>query len=256
MSDDAQEQQTTIPYRKGVKPLSWPWPQQPRTAPPPPKPEPHSRDAYFTNPDMRLRPREPSLGPILYFTPSNPRLEVTSWNFPEMHAEFMRMQTALGLSGYRLFIIPEYRSGAFVSYNPRQVNVGANFLNQMNYDGVNWVLGHELGHAWRHANPKAPTLRSSLPLTQGTHVSEVEADIVSACLEGNVARTLNGMQILKNPIDRELHPSGAKRRQYVASTPLSQCILLDAETPDNDFMPVPYAVPKLKPSTAHKKARE
>ncbi|PZP85234.1 MAG: hypothetical protein DI582_06610 [Azospirillum brasilense] len=249
---DAHNSTTTIPYLPGVRPLQWDFPRTP--------PRPYSREAFFTNPDARLRPREPLIGPQLYFTQEPKKLAVNQWNFPEINAEFLRIRSALGLHEYNLFIIPDYPNGATVRYNSKEVLIGTNFLNDLNYDGIRWVLGHELGHelghAWRFNHQKAPHLRSALPLKRDGHVSEVEADIIAACLDGNISRTLRGMEVLNAKNDGQLHPSAENRRAYVQNTPLAQCAILSIHGDDDAWMGVPHRLPKIKPAPANKKARE
>lgn len=241
---DAQDSTTIIPYRTGVRPLQWDFPQ----AKPP---RPHSRDAYFTNPDLRLRPREPMIGPQLYFTQEPKKLAVNQWNFPEINAEFLRIRGALGLHEYKLYIIPDYSDGAVVRYRDKEVLIGANYLNRMSFDSVHWLLGHELGHAWRHKNPEAPQLRSRRPLSRPGHAGESEADIVSLCMNGDQDIIMRGMKVLQRQTDGEHHPSRENRIASIRQTSLFECLAMEPH------MPTPSSrIPYRTVAPANKKARD
>jgi hypothetical protein len=248
MSDDAQNSTTIIPYRTGVRPLHWDFTRTttPRTTPP----RPHSLEALFTNPDPRLRPRESVIGPQMYFIPLQQKLAVTQWNFPEIHEVFTQISQRLGVSDYRLSILPNHPDGAVVRYRDKEVLIGANFLNSMTFDSVHWLLGHELGHAWRNKNPDAPQLRSARPMASASHAGEIEADIVSLCMHKDHATIMRGMKVLRRETDGAQHPSRANRIASIEQTPLYECISM------LPHIPPPGVSPYLATPKGNKKARE
>lgn len=206
-------------WKKRSSPLyDGPWPR--------PGMEPFTADAWFTNPDARLRPVSPLIFRYsqLHYLPGDNGLTVTPSNFPALHARFQAMQKEAGIHpAYQLVIDRKVASKASVDLQKRIVHVDLEILNRSDFEGFQFWIGHELGHAWQHQHPN----RQRIPI-RDQRVSEQqkwdsEADIFARCLSGDLTSILRGMNGLSQDGDNT-HAPRAARQGAVAAAHWSDCL--------------------------------
>ena len=199
-----------------AEPYDGPWPRAGE--------RPNSAEAWFTNADARMRPRASLLGHQLYFLPGHDELTVTAYNFPQLHARFNDMQERAGIfPPYRLVIGRDVPGKATVQSNTRTVRVDLSILNRDDFDGFQFWLGHELGHAWQHQNPS----HRRIPIRDRRVATgdqwESEADIFAYCLTNDRTSILRGMNGLSQG-GGENHAPRAARQGAVASAQPDDCL--------------------------------
>lgn len=202
-----------------LMPYDGPWPR--------PGAAPFSADAYFTNPDARLRPKQPLLALAnapLYFRDGQDKVEVTPFNFPALHTQFTLMQWKAGLTEpYKLYIGRDVPSKASILKHGdrREIKLDLGILNRSDWSSVQFWLGHELGHAWQYANPE-PRIPMRDPRVEPKQQYEVSADIFSMCLATDRGGILRGMSRL-SVHNSESHPGREIRQDSVKAATHGDC---------------------------------
>ncbi|MFM9889955.1 MAG: hypothetical protein ACKVOE_04815 [Rickettsiales bacterium] len=233
MSEAPKHTPSTLPLKPGVPPDHYIWPVLTRDFPPQAV-APHSAAAYFTNPDSRLRPREPYPGPRPYFTKEAPELKITPYNFPDLYADLHTMMRQANLDGYRFHIRPKVDGIAGHSHAKKIIILGADQMNVQNYESFLFEVGHELGHEWRftydHAKPVPiraggfPTIRDyALHREETAKRDEVEADMISVCLLGKIQPMMHAWEVIGYRVESGNHPSTARRVEAVKAMHPSDC---------------------------------
>lgn len=199
-------------------PYNGPWPK--------PDAAPFSADAYFTNPDPRLRPRHlivPTSSPM-YFRDGEDKVEVTKSNFPQLHSLFTQMQWKAGIKEpYRLFIGRDVPSKASILKHGdrREIKVDLSILNRSDWSSFQFWMSHELGHAWQYANPE-PRVPIRDTRVEPQQRYEVSADIFAMCLATDRPGILRGMNGLSN-FNSEHHPARDVRQNSVKIATNGDC---------------------------------
>ena len=158
---------------------------------PPEEPRPQPQGPYqhpdFTNTDPRLRPViAPAESKVMA------KRYLVAGAFPQLYRDFLAIEKRAGIPHHVLVVSDEIPTlAAHILKDPRVIIINRAVWNSMSYDellGV--VIGHEIGHAWRHANQTHPLLPEAKPFTGHNKAYEMESDLLGACLAGN----LNGFR--------------------------------------------------------------
>lgn len=233
MSDAQQHPSYVFPLKPGVILPHFDWPTWPPQAKPKP-PAPHSAAAYFTNPDARLRPVEPSLGPRLYFTKEAPNLPITQYNFPTLYRDIHAMLQRAGLGHYNLFIREDYRGTAGSNVQTKLIILSAKQMSTQTYESMLYEVGHEIGHQWRHTHDK----EKPIPIRGGNFIhfrdyknhlqdtakrDEAEADLMGFCLLGSAEPMRKAWEVLGFHRETGTHPSTTRRLAAVEAASPYDC---------------------------------
>jgi hypothetical protein len=186
-------------------------------------------EPVFTNPDARLRPKAPlegysfqrvvnghtsSLQPILY--------TMSERSFPEVIDLLRTMEKRIGLkTKHDLTVRPASDRS---SHNDSRITLGDHHLNTFSYEQIRFAIAHELGHAWREENPRAPYPPQASQMLPPQQRKEVEADIFARCLTDDVNAAIETLKKLPPPRDAS-HPAAAIRMHAVRATTARDCAL-------------------------------
>lgn len=189
---------------------------------------PHTAGRFFTNPDPRLRPRtfsyEAAEKPREYFRPKDMHT-VRPREFPELSDLWLRLTLRTGVV-YGLQIRKHYPNKAYVSNADRVVGISLEQLNTQDYSSLQFLLGHELGHAWRHKHPEAPHLQPVGALN-ASHRYEMEADLYAACLTNDKESIMRGLRLMGKFPDSISHPSTQRRLHAIEAMEATDCLAFD-----------------------------
>ena len=188
-----------MPYRPDTTPFPWL-----------PGIRPSVQYDLFTNPDHRLRPqwKLPYVGGI------HSGYLVTPRALPELSREFEALQTRAGVRGLSLVISDQIQpfAGRF-SPSENRIYISRNRFNAFGFDELLTVLaGHEVGHAWRRANPNAGRMRTFQPMSDAKYY-EYEADLLGACLRGTTDGYLSWMAKNHEHGSPENYPTNGELRE-------------------------------------------
>jgi Peptidase family M48 len=173
----------------------------------------------FYNEDSRLRPR---IDTVPNIPPSGPReYLVNEKNYPDLHMAFEQMQRDAGISGYSLLILGDEFGSAGGNWDRHAIGIGIHMINDMKFDEVVAVLGHELGHIYRHQHPDAPFVGLPTPGLSSKREAEIEADRLGACLVGEKEATIGAL--LHGGVAMDPGLPNNLRIDEVSSFPLANC---------------------------------
>ena len=173
----------------------------------------------FYNEDERLRPTVdtvpniPATGPREYL--------VSEENYPDLYRAFEQMQHEAGISGYQLLILGDEFGSAGGNWDRKAIGIGIHMVNDMKFDEVVAIMGHELGHIYRHQHPDAPFVGLPTPGLSSKREEEIEADRLGACLVGAKEATIGALRHSGVAMDPGL-PNDL-RIEEVASFTLANC---------------------------------
>lgn len=224
MTDASHSSSPVIPYRKGVMPANtqYPFP-----------------DPVFTNPDPRLRPQS-SIGSQngTYFRYDS-HLPVTQYNFPELFKVIAATLKRSGMEEYSLYIIKDYVPRAGVDFDGRRIYISLDQLNANDFSSIQFLVDHELGHAWQNKYPGAPHVTIRSETLKQNYRYEMEADIFAYCLSGDREAIIRGLRHMGNYDDGITHPSTKRREDAIKAANPLDCVTFNLNTlPKHKKLPV------------------
>ncbi len=110
---------------------------------------------------------------------------------PEVAAALQEMQQEMGLQGYRIAILGDNFGGAGLDWDRKVIGIGVRKWNAQSFEEIKALIGHELGHAYRHEHPRTQPLGPQIAGLDAKRMEEIEADRFSVCLAGREATIAN-----------------------------------------------------------------
>lgn len=145
----------------------------------------------FTNRDHRLRPSGlivgsiPSTGPREY--------PIDKQNFNELAQAVEKMKRVTDTQDYKFVILGDNFGGAGTDFKRNVIGIGVRKINALTFDSLLAVIGHELGHVYRHKYPSAPMIGASVRGTSASQMEEIESDRFGACLQAEKESSITAL---------------------------------------------------------------